>query len=543
MIEMNARKRWILIIGGAALLIAGLLVAGLSTLGFLPWQRGNLYKDPQGRFSMEVDPSWEQVETDGSYALFILPNPPMNMYLLALDAGTVEDAFSQTMETVGFDTGLLSGGNVTTFGNWQAYSQKDRAGLMYGLAGQTVGEKAFVMMVKANQPNVDPENASIIRALMSVKITGQDEAAIKSYSDLEALVRNEVDRLAGSISVAVVHKDKIVYTYAYGEANPAAGTPANTQTIYAFGSMSKVFTATALMQLVEQGKVDLDAWPGNYVPEFPKTWNVTVRQLLTHSACLPSSDQMTDGLIVYQPGEKFASLEEIFSGYVKEFPDLTCEPGKASIYSNPPFLALARIIEEVSGEPYETYVIDHLLIPLDMQSTRFELVEAEERYAKDQYPTNQVDQFIARMNEYRGPGQEGLVLQRGERYSTLEDYRIFPPWGGLRGTPSDVTHFLQMHFNGGRYGDNQILKPETVAAMQENQPAKDGSPLGFGLSWWLGKDQFGDYYYHSGGGAAFENQMRFYPNLDLGVVVTANIVGYQRDKLVEGLVSAWTHEK
>ena len=83
----------------------------------------------------------------------------------------------------------------------------------------------------------------------------------------------------------------------------------------------------------------------------------------------------------------------------------------------------------------------------------------------------------------------------------MDDFRILPPWGGLLGTPSDITHFLQMYLNGGRYGDDQILKPETVAAMQEMQTSTDGSPLGFGLSWWIGKDDFGEFYYHNGGGA------------------------------------------
>ena len=68
-------------------------------LGRLPWQSGNLYEDPQGRFTMEVDPSWEQVETDGRYTQFKVPNPPMNMYLLVLKASTIEDAFSQAFET------------------------------------------------------------------------------------------------------------------------------------------------------------------------------------------------------------------------------------------------------------------------------------------------------------------------------------------------------------------------------------------------------------------------------------------------------------
>jgi len=95
----------------------------------------------------------------------------------------------------------------------------------------------------------------------------------------------------------VVRQDEIVYTYAYGKANPLNGVAADTQTTYHFGSMTKPFTATALMRLVELGKVDLDAWPEKYILEYPKRWNVTVRQLLDHSACMPDDPLKTDGLI------------------------------------------------------------------------------------------------------------------------------------------------------------------------------------------------------------------------------------------------------
>ena len=229
-IEMNKRKVWFWIIGGFVLLIAGLFVGGLGLLGRLPWQGGNLYKDPQGRFTMQVDPSWERVETDGPYTQFKVPDPPLNMYLLVLEAGTVDDAFSQALETVGFDPGLLGGDSVTTFGDWHAYQQTDTAGLTYGLAGQIVGDKAYVMMIKTDKPGVSVENVAILRALTSIKIAGKDEIAIESFSDVEALVRKEVDRLAGSsLSIAVVHQSEIVYTYAYGQANPATGIPADTQ--------------------------------------------------------------------------------------------------------------------------------------------------------------------------------------------------------------------------------------------------------------------------------------------------------------------------
>jgi CubicO group peptidase (beta-lactamase class C family) len=156
---------------------------------------------------------------------------------------------------------------------------------------------------------------------------------------------------------------------------------------------------------------------------------------------MPDVPLLTDGQIA-KPGESFALLEEIFTGYVRDITDLVCEPGKISVYSNPHYLALARIIEEVSGEPYDTYVINHILSPLATETMCFQFIEAKERYAKDQYPEAKIGELVAQITEYRGPGQESLVLQHGERFAILTDYQILPPWGGLRGTPSDVTHFL-----------------------------------------------------------------------------------------------------
>jgi len=174
----------------------------------------------------------------------------MNLYLLVLDAGTIEDAFSQAVEVVGFDPALLTGGNVTTFGDWQAYGQEDSAGLNYGLAGQILGGNAFVFVDKMEKPGIAPENPVIIRALSSIKISGKQEAVINSYADVEAMVQKQIDSLAGGASVAVMHKDQIVYTYVYGQANPIENLAADTQTIYRFGSMTKLFTATALMAII-----------------------------------------------------------------------------------------------------------------------------------------------------------------------------------------------------------------------------------------------------------------------------------------------------
>lgn len=539
---MNGKKRWTWIAVGGAVLLAGLLAAGMAMIGRLPWQRGSVYQDPQGRFSIEIDPGWQQIETDGSYAQFKVPEPSLTMYILVFDTATVKDAFARAFDALGFDPTLLDGDKVITLGDWYAYQEQDAEGIAYGLAGQIVGEKAYVMVIRGDRPGVSPESANVLRALASMQIAGKEDVSLESYPDVEALVRREVDRLAGSISIAVADGDKVVYTYAYGQANPAKGIPADTRTIYSFGSMTKVFTASALMQLVEQGRVDLDAWAGEYIPEFPERWNVTVRHLLDHSACMPDLERLTNGLIA-EPGESFPSLEDVFTAYVGESLELVCEPGRTSAYANSHYLALARIIEEVSGEDYVNYVSEHLLAPLAAETITFEFVEPEDRYAKDQYPESLTEKLVADLNEYRGPGQESMILQHGERFATLHDYQILPPWGGLRGMPGDVVHFLQMHMNGGRYQDTQILKPGTVAAMQEMQLSTDGSPLGFGLSWLLGKDDHGSYYYHVGYGAGSESVMRFYPDLNLGVVVMSNVRGYQHDRIISGLVNAWVNQR
>jgi CubicO group peptidase (beta-lactamase class C family) len=278
------------------------------------------------------------------------------------------------------------------------------------------------------------------------------------------------------------------------------------------------------------------------VPEFPKTWQVTVRQLLDHSACLQDSLSLTDGWIV-KPGEEFPPLEEVFRQYVQDFPELACEPGLVSQYSNPHYLALARIIEAVSGEPYDTYVVDHLLAPLKMDSTRFRVVEPEARYARGQWPADKTEELIAMLDEYRGESNQDVMLGEAGGYVSMDNFRILPPWGGLFGTPGDITHFLQMHMDGGSYDGVQILKPETVAAMQQMQRSTTGSPLGFGLSWILGKDEFGMFYEHSGGGHTIETVMIVYPDLDLGVVVMSNFNGSQAEKIARALMTVWRLEK
>ena len=93
--------------------------------------------------------------------------------MLVLKASTLKDAYSQAFKIVSFDPGILTGGGVTSMGDWQAYGKQDAEGIAYGLAGQIVGENAYIVVVKADKPGVGVENGPVMRALASVKIAGK----------------------------------------------------------------------------------------------------------------------------------------------------------------------------------------------------------------------------------------------------------------------------------------------------------------------------------------------------------------------------------
>jgi len=514
----------------------------LGLLGKLPWQsRGTLYEDPQGRYSYRIDPNWKQVRTDGDYAQFEQASPSMTLYSTVVETSDVDDAFVQASIAMGLDPDLLQNVETASLGDWYLVRSEDSAGLQHGYAAQQVGSTVVVFVVRGNEPGINPENPSTLRIVASTKLAGKVETVIESYADLEELVRAQVDGLTGSVSLALVHNGEIVYTYTYGEANPVESIPADANTIYPWGSMSKILTAVAAMQLVEQGKIDLDAWPGEYVPEFPETWHMRVRDLFTHSGCMIDHNSQERGYVTTGDGE-LPPLVDVSEAYVREFPDLACEPGFVTSYSNPHYLELGRIVEEVSGQSFEDYVTARLLIPLGMESAAYRFDPADQRYARLHATNTEAEQLIRDLNAYSSISGESLVIHTGDSHTTMTPFRVLAPWGGMYSTPTDVAAFLQMHLNGGRYGDAQLLQPETVAAMQERLTALDGSDLGMGLGWWHGEDDFGPFVYHAGSVNAGEALMRVYPEQDVGVVVMGSMVDYRPGKILDALMQAWASE-
>ena len=206
----------------------------------------------------------------------------------------------------------------------------------------------------------------------------QTATAAPDFSAVSAAINTAIaqKKLPGAV-VVVGHGGKVVFRQAYGvrklagepglDGKPSAAEPMTTDTIFDMASLTKCLaTATAVMQLVEAGKVDVDAPVVRYLPEFGVNGKekVTVRELLTHYSGLPPDVNLKDAWGLAKP-DKAEGMRRAMNS------SLTTTPGTHFEYSDINYIVLGAIVEKVTGERLEVYAEDHIFLPLDMRSTRY----------------------------------------------------------------------------------------------------------------------------------------------------------------------------
>jgi D-alanyl-D-alanine carboxypeptidase len=182
---------------------------------------------------------------------------------------------------------------------------------------------------------------------------GENVPAAKIDSDMNAAIAR---RQVMGMTIAILRDGAVVYERGYGQRNVADNLPATITTRYEIGSITKQFTASGIMQLVDAGKVSLTAPVATYLPSAPHASEITVRQLLSHTSGLP--DYLEGKDVVAEAGKPatFDRLIARIAGMPLHF-----TPGTKYEYSNTNYLLLGRIIEVASGEPYERYIFDRVL--------------------------------------------------------------------------------------------------------------------------------------------------------------------------------------
>ncbi len=311
--------------------------------------------------------------------------------------------------------------------------------------------------------------------------------------DLEKIVTEAREEFGTpGISVAVVENDEIVWAEGYGLADVENEVPAKADTIYRIASISKPMAATALMQLVEQGRVDIDEPVQKYVPYFPeKPLTITLRHILTH----------TSGIRHYNPGE--FNMKEHFDTLpdaIRIFKDdpLLFTPGTLFHYSSYAFNLIAGAIENASGLTFEAYMKEKIWEPAGMSDTRLE---------------HQGPIVPHRARQYVKAGSNGRV-----RNAPYADLSVKWSGGGIISTVEDLARF-HIALNTGK-----LLETATQAEMFKPYTLADGNVSNYGLGWRINKDDQGRTWIEHGGGATGgSSYLLRYPEGKLAVAIICNV--------------------
>lgn len=321
---------------------------------------------------------------------------------------------------------------------------------------------------------------------------------------LSADKRAQIEKAASSfmaansvpgISAAVVQDGELVWSEGFGMADLENFVPATAFTLFRLGSISKPITATAILQLSERGKLDLDAEVQKYCPAFPKKeWPITSRELLGHLGGIRHYNPDGKGDIAEDSAKHFSSMQdslEIFAGDA-----LVAKPGTKFHYSTYGYTVLGCVLEGAAAEKYMDYVKENVLEPAGMAETRddnfFGIVPHRSRwYHKD---------------------KAGVVLNAGVLDSS---YKI--PGGGLISSADDMARFEIAIMA------NKLLKPATRDLMWTPQKTTDGSRNDYALGWGTEKKYGLALVEHTGGQQGTSTSIVLVPERHAGVVVLANM--------------------
>ena len=344
------------------------------------------------------------------------------------------------------------------------------------------------------------------------------------WSAIDAYVEQErqAARVPG-IAIAIVQGDQIVHVRGFGEADPS-GRAVTPQTPFGIGSASKSFTALAIMQLVEAGKIELDAPVQRYLPWFrvadaEASARITVRHLLHHTSGLP------EGLGNIELATSRDMSDSAMEAQVRSLStaELTQPVGATWQYSNVGYLMLGLLVRTVSGQSYESYMEEHVFAPLQMQHSFADPAAAREAglSAGYRYWFGRPVAFDAPFNRAILPA--GLLMTSGE----------------------DMARYLIAQLNDGRYGSTTILSPAGIAEMQRGAvPVLNGVWGGieearYGLGWGAGKRNGITVVEHAGRSATFRADMILVPEGRWGIAVLKNSVnrvsGERMETITDGV--------
>ena len=340
------------------------------------------------------------------------------------------------------------------------------------------------------------------------------ERDFESYLDGLVAAQFKDYKLAG-MTFVMVQGDQITLAKGYGAADLSTGEPVDpARHLFRPGSVSKLFTWTAVMQLVEQGKLDLDTDVSQYIDQFelPFAEPITLANILTHT---PGLEDGAAGYLFEESEEDLIPLADALEKYL---PNQVRAPGTHASYSNWSTALAGLIVANVSGQSFESYVQEHIFGPLNMQNATFE----------EPLPQAIADNMAT-----------GYITKQGALEVTgFEFIKNFGPAGALSAASTDIGHFMIAHLNQGQFGDTRILSPETTELMHaqlfRHHESVAAIAHGFYESWRNGRRFIG----HGGDTIAFHSQLLIDPLNKFGIYLSFNAPdgARARSAIIDGII-------
>lgn len=341
-----------------------------------------------------------------------------------------------------------------------------------------------------------------LAAIVSIVLTaiGTAPPALLAAPPSDAELQSKVDAIAADylkrpgaagLSIGVARGGQVIIAKGYGLADVEFDVPADTQTMFRIGSITKQFTAAAIMKMVEQDRIELEDDISKFLPDFPlQGRKVTVTQLLNHTSGIKSYTDLGE------EWEKVTPLElthEQMLALVKDKP-FDFEPGSKWAYNNTGYYLLGMIIEKVSGKTYAQYMQEEFFTPLKLERTRYD-------------------------------SSSDIIKNRAQGYTLHDDQLVndaplgmSQPYaaGSLLSTGGDLVKWSMLLSSG------QVVSPESFALMTSSTVLPDGKDTRYGFG--LVMDDFENHsrIQHGGGIFGFNSMLMWFPDDDLSIAVISN---------------------
>lgn len=349
---------------------------------------------------------------------------------------------------------------------------------------------------------------------------------VHTMNTIEEILSGVVEnKEAPSVQYVYFNKDSVLYAYRSGYSNLQEHLKADGNTTYNGFSVTKTFTAVAIMQLAEKGLLDLDKPARDYLPDSPIAEAITIRHLLTHTAGLPNPLPIS-WIHLASEHESF-DRNAFFRPILAKHGKPEREPGSKFRYSNLGYLFLGQIIESVSGLSFEEYVRTNILEKLEVKPGELgfdvphSLLQAKGYHNKRSLSMLALG-FMLDKSKY-------MDQPSGKWKPFREVYVNGAPYGGIIGTVDGFVKYGQALL-----GDEEKLlsSPYRDLMFRENTTS-DGKATGMCMSWFKGELKNHTYFMHAGGGGGYYCELRLYPELQSGSFIVFNRSGFSNEKFLD----------